>query len=555
MLPLRRPRPSNLHVRFRSAPPSALAPATDSDPDALKRAEAALAENQARVRALEERARLGAIVSSSDDAIIAKTADGTVTHWNAAAERIFGFTADEMLGRSIFAIVPPERIDEEREQLRLVQQGTPINARTAERLTKRGERLTVSLTLSPMYDDRGVCIGISSIARDIGAKLQLTAQLAQAQKLEAIGLLAGGVAHDLNNFLSAVLGGLELAATSSSLDAETRADFEEIRKEGFRATVLIRQLLAVARRQVIHPVACDLNEIVRELVPMLGHLLHEDITLETTLEATRGVLVDSAQMSQVVLNLCVNARDAMPDGGLLTISTCDDADGTDVALRVTDTGCGMAPDVQAHLFEPFFTTKGPGVGTGLGLSTSYGIVAQSGGAITVSSQVGVGSSFTVSLPAVSTPVPVTFPPSKAPVASRDSETILVVEDNRVLRDQIVRGLSRLGYRVLEAQNGADALEMHPSAPIDLVLSDVVMPEMNGPELVSHLRQWYPTIRVLFMSGYSPEAVRSHGILVTDTTLLQKPFDLTELATRVRAALATPSSQSPASCEARLEPVT
>ncbi|HEX3866649.1 MAG TPA: PAS domain S-box protein [Gemmatimonadaceae bacterium] len=501
-----------------------------------------------RVRDLEERARLSSIVSSSNDAIMATTPSGIVTHWNDAATRMYGFTADEMIGRSVFSLTPPELLDEAITRTSEVSCGTPVSGVVTERLTKAGARIKVSLTLSPIFDELRNVIGLSSIVRDITNELQLQAELAQAQKMEAIGLLAGGVAHDINNMLTAILAGIELACQSPTLDAEAREYFDEVRAGSLRGAALIRQLLIVARRHVIHPHACNLDDIVCEMEPMIRRLVGESVGLATSYEATRGVYVDSTQMNQVILNLAANARDAMPNGGRLTISTSDDPATRRVLLRVEDTGCGMTPEVRARLFEPFYTTKAPGVGTGLGLSTTYGIVTQSQGTIAVESEVGAGSVFTISLPSVELPAAGTDGRGVAgrrgcgePCKSRGNETIVIVEDDRLVRDQIVRGLTRLGYDVLEASNGRDALTMmqHHHGAVQLVLSDIVMPEMNGIELAVYLQAMHSPIKVLLMSGYSDRAVRTQRGAMPCVELIAKPFELSELGAKIRAALDAP----------------
>jgi len=494
------------------------------------------------VRELEERARLGAIVNSSEVSIVATTTDGRVTHWNTAAECLFGYAAFEMVGRSFLTVVPPELIAEELADLASVRDGTPIVAKRTDRITKDGRRITIAHTMSPIRDDMGNCIGISKMARDITREIALQAELAQAQKMDAIGKLAGGVAHDLNNMLTTMLLGIDCAVAAPSLDAEARVALVSIREEGFRAATLIRQLLAVARRQVVSPRPCNIGEIVSEIAPMIGRMLGEDITLSTVLDAAAGVMVDPRQIHEALLNLAVNARDAMPQGGHLMIATADDPVTESVILTVTDTGCGMSADVCARVFEPFFTTKPEGKGSGLGLSTTYGIVAQAQGTIAVASDPGAGASFTISLPAIEAPPPLRL--ARAAAISGPSggdETILIVEDDRLLRDQLVRGLSKLGYRILEARHGVDALAIseHFDGRIDAVVSDAVMPEMGGAELVPLLKLRRPLLEVLFISGYSEQAVRARGLLVPGVAILSKPFELATLAAAIRELLDHP----------------
>ena len=501
------------------------------------------------VRDLEERARLGAIVDSSEVSIVATTVDGMVTHWNAAAERLFGYAAFEIIGRSFLAVVPPELVGEELAALASVQGGTPIVAKRAERVTKDGRRLTIAHTMSPIRDDAGNCIGISKMARDITREIELQTELAQAQKMDAIGKLAGGVAHDLNNMLTTMLLGIDCAVASPSLDGEARGALVSIREEGFRAASLIRQLLAVARRQVVSPRPCNIGEVVSEVAPMIGRMLGEDITLSTILDATAGVMVDPRQIHEALLNLAVNARDAMPQGGHLMIATADDPETQSVMLTVTDTGSGLSADVRARAFEPFFTTKPEGSGSGLGLSTTYGIVAQAQGTITVDSEPGAGATFTISLPAIEAPPLLQIGRrTERPRANGGDETIFVVEDDRLLRDQLTRGLTKLGYHVLEARHGVDALGIAAqfAGTIDLVVSDVVMPEMGGAELVPLLKLGRPALQVLFISGYSEQAVRSRGLLVPGVSILSKPFELASLASAIRGVLDAAQSAIPIS---------
>ena len=494
---------------------------------------------------MAERAMLSAVISSSSDAIVATTCDGAIAQWNASAERIFGFSRMEMLHTSLERLIPEDRLSEFRRMRDAALRGEAIVGQAMTWARADGSEILVSLTLSPIRDDDDAYLGLSAIIRDITQQRRLESEVAQGQKMQAVGSLAGGVAHDLNNLLTSVLVGVESASQSAAIDAETRHEFREMKQDCLRAAALIRQLLAVAKRQVINPRPCDPNELVHDLVPMLHGILGESVTLSTSYAASRGIFVDPAQIGQVMLNLTANARDAMPHGGALSIETRDDPATDAVVLIVNDSGTGMTPDVQAHIFEPFFTTRPVGQGTGLGLSTAYGIVAQSGGRLTFESAEGAGTSFIITLPAVVAPVsPVSVLDDDAEVVGE--ETILVVEDSRAVRDVIVRGLISAGFNVIEACHGADAMavmEKH-NAPIHLVLTDVVMPEMSGVDLVTHLRDWYPAIRVLFMSGYSQHAVETYGVMVSNTDLLQKPFELHQLTARIRRLLDEPPHSLP-----------
>src|SRR5436309_1044541 len=355
---------------------------------------------------------------------------------------------------------------------------------------------------------------------------------------------AGGIAHDFNNVLTAVLGSIELLLLDEPPGRPHREELDIIRDAATRAKDLIRQLLAFSARQVLQPAVVDLNRLVRDVAKMLRRLIGEDIKLETLLAPELGaVRVDAGQMEQVLVNLAVNARDAMPEGGRLTIKTDNvDAGGSQVLLHVSDSGVGMDEEVQAHLFEPFFTTKPRGKGSGLGLATVYGIVRQSGGHIAVDSAPGRGATFRVYLPRVEAPLDPTDRPRPVTAPAAGSETILLVEDEHLVRLLARKVLERAGYRVLVAAGGAEALDLAEryAGPIHLLLTDVVMPEMSGRELAHRLASLRPDARVLYMSGYADEAIAQHGVLDPGTAFLQKPFTPDGLARKVREVLDQPS---------------
>jgi signal transduction histidine kinase len=378
-------------------------------------------------------------------------------------------------------------------------------------------------------------------------RLQLQQDLARAQKLEAIGRLAGGVAHDFNNVLTAILGSAELLMMDTPPGEHAREEVEIIRDAAVRAQDLIRQLLAFSARQVLQPVVLDLNDLIRDLGRMLRRLIGEDLTLDTDLAGDLGaVRADPGQVEQVLVNLAVNARDAMPDGGRLAIRTenVDVTDGGDVPagpyalIEVTDTGTGMDAPTLARVFEPFFTTKERGKGTGLGLASVYGIVRQSGGHIAVTSTPGVGTSFRIHLPRVDAPVDTSRAARVVSVPAAGTETLLVAEDEQMVRVLIRKVLEQAGYTVLLASGGAEALQLaaRHAGPIQMLVTDVVMPGMNGRELARRLLELRPDTKVLYLSGYADDAVERHGVLDPGTAFMQKPFSPGALASRVREVL-------------------
>jgi two-component system cell cycle sensor histidine kinase/response regulator CckA len=378
---------------------------------------------------------------------------------------------------------------------------------------------------------------------------RLEEQFRHAQKMEAIGRLAGGVAHDFNNILTAIMATADLALETPALPLELQNDLKTIRESGAKAASITRQLLAFSRKQVVQPRPIDLNGLIRESNAMLGRLLPPNVELELDLRATGIIEIDPTQMEQVLLNLVVNAGDAMPEGGRITVATTDlDVRqprttttgvvplGNYTVLCVRDTGVGMDEAIQTRIFEPFFTTKGPGRGTGLGLATVYGIVQQANGHIILESAPGRGTTFELYFERVNdVPAAVT---SEHHIDLRGSEVVLLVEDEPSVRAPMSRALRDLGYFVLEAKDGEDALtvlnDFHQ--PVHLVVSDVVMPRMSGAELARSLHDWYPRLKVLFVSGYSEELLESHGFTPGSIRYLAKPFTAHQLAAAVRALL-------------------
>jgi nitrogen-specific signal transduction histidine kinase/ActR/RegA family two-component response regulator len=395
--------------------------------------------------------------------------------------------------------------------------------------------------------------GAVLVFRDITEHKRVEERLRASQKMEAVGRLAGGVAHDFNNLLMVMRGYGELMLNQLDANDPLRRNAEEIQKAAERATALTQQLLAFSRKQVLQPKVLDLNTVVTEVEKMLRRLIGEDIELATTLDPALGpVKADPGQIEQIILNLAVNARDAMPQGGRLTLKTAnvtlDQAYvrqhmgatlGPYVLLAVSDTGVGMDAETQSHIFEPFFTTKGAGKGTGLGLSTVYGIVKQSGGTIWVESAPGRGTTFEIYLPLVEEAAASgeLHPALPAPTPG-GSETILVVEDEMSVRKLAAEFLGSNGYRVLEAQDGGEALQVceEHRAPIHLLMTDVVMPGMSGRELAVRLVGARPEMKVIYVSGYTDDAIVQHGVREEGTVFLQKPFSLETLAHTVREVL-------------------
>jgi PAS domain S-box-containing protein len=506
----------------------------------------------------EARDRLAAIVESSEDAIVSVGLDGAITSWNLGAERLYQYSATEALGASIFVIVPPSRLAEERGVLDRVMRGEVVRQYETERRRKDGSAVEVAVTISPIRDAAGAVVAVAKIARDLTAQRgaeashrKLEEQFRQAQKMEAVGRLAGGVAHDFNNVLSVILSYADLALDDLKPGDPMRDDMGEIRTAGRRASELTRQLLAFSRQQVLQPQVLDLDASVTGMGRMLRRLIGEDV--ELTLVAAGGlgrVLADPGQIEQVVMNLAVNARDAMPDGGKLTIETVNvELDATYVSghvgvvpgryvmMAVSDTGTGMDAATRARIFEPFFTTKAVGKGTGLGLATVFGIVQQSGGHVGVYSEPGHGSVFKVYFPRTDK-APAMSHAAGPPEALHGSETILLVEDEAQVRAVASSILRRHGYRVLEASNGVDAQVISDgfATEIHLLLTDVVMPQMSGRKLAEKLAPRRAEMRVLYASGYTDDAIVHHGVLAEGVAFLQKPFTPESLSRKVRQEL-------------------
>ena len=505
------------------------------------------------VRASE--AQLRAILHSALDAHITMDKAGTITSWNPQAEAIFGWSAPEVLGKRLSDVIVPtaHREAHGRGVARFLTTGEgPILNRRLEltALRRDGDEFPVELAVTPIRV--GDAWSFSAFLRDITERKQLQQQLIQSQKMEAVGRLAGGIAHDFNNLLTAIFGYTDLLTEELPEGSQARKDVAEIRKAGERAASLTRQLLAFSRQQVLQPIVLSVNALVADVETMLRRLIGADVELRTTLAPDAGnVRADPGQLEQVILNLAVNARDAMPTGGKLTIETQNVelgemyaearqpvVPGAYVMLAVSDTGVGMDAKTQARIFEPFFTTKEAGKGTGLGLATVYGIVKQSGGYIWTYSEPGHGATFKVYLPQVEAPVEATVRPPEPGRTLGGTETVLLAEDDELLRP-LARGLlEKLGYTVLDAGTAAAALALAHAhgGPIHLLLTDVVMPGESGRQLARRLGEVRPDMRVLYTSGYSDDAIVHHGMLEPGLNYLQKPFTPATLARSVREVL-------------------
>jgi two-component system cell cycle sensor histidine kinase/response regulator CckA len=470
--------------------------------------------------------------------------------------RLVGRDETELVGAPLEALLHPDDVPIERaERDRLLRGETRTLDLEMRWRQPGGGTLWMYLNASVVQDSKARPRYLLVYLRDITERKSLEDQLRVAQKMEAVGQVAGGIAHDFNNLLTAILGSTELLLANTDPDDLRREDVQEIGRAAHRASALVRQLLAFSRKQVMQPRQVNLNAIVREMGGMLRRLVGERIALRLDLDPALGdVTADPGQVEQVIANLGVNARDAMPVGGTLTIATANVSraglpgtaedvlppESNLVSLAVTDTGTGMDEHVLAHLFEPFFTTKELGRGTGLGLATVYGIVRQSGGQIQVASRPGEGSTFTVYLPRLEAGGRIgAAAPDPPPPVPGGNETVLVVEDEDAVRHLVCRVLRAKGYRVLEAAHGeaAVALSAATAEPIDLLVTDMVMPGMGGTALAAQLLADRPALRVLFMTGYAPEAVERRGELAEGDGLLEKPFSADDLARKVREVIA------------------
>ena len=518
----------------------------------LRRAQQELTQRRER-QLRDSENRLALIVNSSQDAIIGKNLDGIITHWNDGAERMYGYTADEMIGQPINLLAPADRKNEIPEILERIRRGERVEYFESVRVTKSGQRLDVSISVSPIHDSEDHIVGASIIARNVTNQKRTEEQLRQAQKMEAVGRLAGGVAHDFNNILGIIVACSELLRGRLDPDIECLEYVDNIRKAADRGAALTRQLLSFSRKQPVHPRVLDLNERLREVAKLLRPLMGDDVEISVRPRSQSAIVeADPSQIDQIVLNLAVNARDAMSGGGKLMIETAvQDFDGSFaqrhqpmtagryVMLSVSDNGAGMNKQTVARIFEPFFTTKEAGKGTGLGLSTVYGIVKQSGGNIWVYSEPGRGTTFKVYLPSAEHKIELIARPEAEPLPPRrEGITVLVVEDDDLMRAATRRMLEEHGYTVIEAANGSAALQLLDSSRthIELALTDVIMPGMSGPELAMRLIESRPAVRAVYMSGYTGQLLSEQDGVRPDIALLEKPFTRAALLKTLHEAL-------------------
>jgi PAS domain S-box-containing protein len=526
----------------------------------FNRMTSAVAEREERLRESEERFRT--MTESAVDAVVTADGNGDIVSWNRGARAVFGYEPEEVLGTPLARLVP-EHLRETDAQGRpriASAEMAPALERPVELSGVRKDTRTFPIELSLARWETRLGSFLTVIIRDITERRQLEEQFRQAQKMESVGRLAGGLAHDFNNLLTVIGGHADLLHERLRPEDPLRLRVGRIQEAATHAADLTRQLLAFSRKQMLAPKVLDLNAIVVEIEPMLRRLIGEDIDLIAAPARDLGsVKADPAQIKQILLNLAVNARDAMPQGGKLTIET-DDVDlderyarlhpelppGRYVMIAVTDTGIGMDEATRSRIFEPFFTTKAPGRGTGLGLSTVYGIVKQSSGHISVYSEPGRGTAFKVYLPRVEEPAE-TAAAAAVAGARGGSETILVVEDNEMVRTVTCEILKRHGYTVVEARHGVDALDIarRYHGHIHLLLTDVVMPEMGGPELVSRLAPLRPRMKIVYVSGYTADAIDHQGMLNEGIEFLSKPVGLETLVRKVRAVLDARGRPSPA----------
>lgn len=515
-----------------------------------QRAQMALVVSETEARATSE--TLQSVINVAPQAIMSIDLDWNVTRWNRAAEQLFGWTGAEVLGKHIPLVADAQR-DEVRRLFRSVAHTETGQSEECVCRRKEGTAVTALVSVSVLRDSESKVVGYIAIITDLTERKSLEDQLRQSQKMEAIGRLAGGVAHDFNNMLTVITA--SAAMLRNNVGGEEREDVEAISTAALRAAALTRQLLLFSRKQVVNLVSVNVNDVVDDMTPMLRRLTRENIQFRTVLrESLNAVKADPTQLQQAIMNLVVNASDAMPDGGVLTIETdnvhLDDdyakqhatvEPGEFIRLTISDTGIGMDADTQTKIFEPFFTTKEVGVGTGLGLATTYAVVTQLNGHIQVYSEVGMGTAIKIYLPRVAQAAlppritPITVP--ALPLGNSDI-TVLLVEDEPSVRQSIRRMLERFGYAIIEGTDGETgvALAEAHGDKIDIVLTDLMMPGMNGRTFADRLAELETNLPVIFMSGYTDETVNHRGLVDSNRAFLQKPFNSQQLVRTIHDLL-------------------
>jgi PAS domain S-box-containing protein len=506
----------------------------------------------------EKNLRLAVIVESSDDAIIGKTLDGTITTWNNGAEKIYGYKEHEAIGKPITSLVPHDREDEILGFLEEIKSGKSVKNFETVRRNQDGDTIHVSLTISPIIDKEGDIVGASTIVRDISDRVKaaqekqaLQEQLLQSQKMEAVGTLAGGIAHDFNNLLQIVLGYSEVILLRKKEGESDYVDIQKIYQAGRRGADLINSLLTFSRKVETQYVPMDLNQEIATVRDLLFNTIAKTITIDLHLsENLASIQADRSQIGQVLMNLGVNARDAMPDGGTLRIETTniqldeeycithpEAKPESYVLLTVSDTGLGMDKETLSHIFEPFFTTKEQGKGTGLGLATVYGIVKNHGGYINCNSEIGHGTTFNIYLPTIQTDQILETSPIETTIPG-GTETILLVEDDGVIRELCAELLTGVGYKVFSAGNGKEALEIYQMEKhkISLILLDLIMPVMDGWQCLAKILRIDPKAKVIIASGYIASGLAKGMQAKGARGFVQKPFETNQLLTTIREVL-------------------
>ncbi len=493
------------------------------------------------------RQTLRSLIDASPIAILTLGLDKRVSMWNRAGEQMFGWTADELIGQPYPLVASEDLAAFDRLFARVIA-GEGFTGIDATRLRKDGSTIEVRMHTAPLRDADGRVIGALALLEDLSETRKLEQRVRQSQKMEAIGQLAGGVAHDFNNLLSVILGMSELLALEPEVGPRAREQIEEIRRCAESARKVTAQLLTFGRREVVQPQTSDLHQLIKDDLQLLRRLIGDSIEIQ--LELAPGpawVYIDPAQFDQILLNLAVNARDAMPEGGLLRVQTRrvlaaeDELAGPDdpdwLELSVIDTGTGIAPEILPHVFEPFFTTKQPGQGTGLGLATVYGITSAAGGSIEVDSRPGDGACFRICLP-LATDVPTQAPPASRATVPRGNERLLLVDDEPSVRRSTAKLLTSLGYTVEAMDSGRAALDWLASSDtsIDLLLTDLSMPQMGGDQLAALVHQRLPDLPIVFMSGNLESDQLRCDIAAGRAVFLQKPVTLVALASCVRQVL-------------------